>query len=413
MKISLLLQREPFQRIFEATMERHLSATTGIAHCVKWQNNVGWLTRISVNNTNCWFCNPHINAIFVNGANRNVFDQSWKNYGGGSASIWRSAKRAYIAAATFTYTQSMFAPYRLTIQPAIDSAANIIITGGNTRLRIFDINRREATTILKEGFAPSLVSSDLGVRQANPWLPAPQVLRILECGKAYVEPILEGDFVETINDFSARNRAFAEAIRICNQLTVGTASQFVLADYLRGILSHVAESSYRLLNHAQDTSHRISKWLSVLNASSLIDRVPEQLMVEVGQTHGDLQPGNILVDLGAITIIDWERTTHRMYGFDSLTLALSSRRNQSGLVTRAIMLADGQFADHSYFESARQALRGSGLAGEVEGRLLLYLAEELKFHLDENTFGPIKIPTIGLSRLLDELESWLSRTTNK
>ena len=35
---------------------------------------------------------------------------------------------------------------------------------------------------------------------------------------------------------------------------------------------------------------------------------------------------------------------------------------------------------------------------------MLYLAEELRFHLEENLMGPIVTPTMGLDLLLTELE---------
>ena len=72
MKISTLLEREPFDKIFEKTMTAFFSDFTNHPHNVKWYPK-------KCNNQNTafmqqWYCNPLINSIFVNGVDPSLFD---------------------------------------------------------------------------------------------------------------------------------------------------------------------------------------------------------------------------------------------------------------------------------------------------------------------------------------------------
>ena len=72
MKISVLLEREPFEKIFEKTFSSFLKSFTGHPHTVKWYTK----KYKSKNNASIqqWYCNPLINSIFTKGVNPSVFD---------------------------------------------------------------------------------------------------------------------------------------------------------------------------------------------------------------------------------------------------------------------------------------------------------------------------------------------------
>ena len=72
MKISTLLEREPFVKIFEKTLASFLTARTGSLHTVEWLDSD--VVNKSLHKYQNWYCNPLINSVFVKGVDRTVFD---------------------------------------------------------------------------------------------------------------------------------------------------------------------------------------------------------------------------------------------------------------------------------------------------------------------------------------------------
>jgi len=73
---------------------------------------------------------------------------------------------------------------------------------------------------------------------------------------------------------------------------------------------------------------RNKRWVE--NVMTLTEHVQHILPTVGGQiltalTHGDFQPGNILVDGDRVWLIDWEYSARRQVGYDALVYALCSR----------------------------------------------------------------------------------------
>ena len=88
MKISTLLEREPFDKIFEKTMASFFSDFTNHPHNVKWypkkcnNKNMGSMQQ--------WYCNPLINSIFVKDVNPEIFNSISGEYLFNPIKPWRS-----------------------------------------------------------------------------------------------------------------------------------------------------------------------------------------------------------------------------------------------------------------------------------------------------------------------------------
>ena len=71
MKISLLVKREPFEKIFENSFKIFLDDITG------YDNKVNWFIKKESNpiisTSQFWYCNPLINSIFVSDVRKEVF----------------------------------------------------------------------------------------------------------------------------------------------------------------------------------------------------------------------------------------------------------------------------------------------------------------------------------------------------
>ena len=110
MKISLLLKREPFDKIFEDTFASFLNDFTNSPHKVKWYPK-------NINNQNTvsgqiWYCNPLINSIFVKDANPAVFDSISREYSHNPLRPWRSIiQKLYLNFSKYKLTASLMAKY--------------------------------------------------------------------------------------------------------------------------------------------------------------------------------------------------------------------------------------------------------------------------------------------------------------
>jgi hypothetical protein len=124
--------------------------------------------------------------------------------------------------------------------------------------------------------------------------------------------------------------------------------------------------------------------------------------VEVTLSHGDLQPGNVLVEGDRTWLIDWERVDDRASGYDILTLVLGSRRSASGLIERAGRLLDAK-ASNRFDKLASEAVLLSNGASKATVKLLIYWLEEIRFHLEESGVGPLYGPSVSLEELVREL----------
>lgn len=403
MKISLLLSREPFPVIFEETMERYFAAVTGRAYRVRWRQRT-LLERISRSPTSKeWICNPLINSIFTPSALNEVMELPKRWYGSDPSLARNVAQRAYVWTATCPILRSTLAGPAILIDPIPPNASNMLITGGNTRLRLFDFVRGEATTILKSRFDESFVNADLQVRSAHPWLPAPAVLRVLDLGRAYVEPILSAGTAADIPNWQSRQRVLNVALQACDRLGHETAEVVSGKTYLFGLLDRCRKLGDYLGMRQRLITEWVSRWTA--RAQIIGDLINDEgsFKIEIGRSHGDLSLGNILADDGDVYLVDWERTSIRIKGFDAITLALASRYKTKGLVQRAHRLLAGNRDTDVASVKARLALTG-GDAKQTKAKLIIYLAEELLFHLEENSPLPIMPPTLGLSRLMAELE---------
>ena len=404
MKISLLLNREPFPEILVETMERYFSVVECMPYRVEWRERSLFERITFQTQAQEWLCNPLINAIFAASARSEVLELPRRWYGTGPTLARTATQRAYVFAATSPIMRRALAGPAILIDPMPANPCSLLITGGNTRLRLFNFDKGEATTILKSRFDESFITADLAVRTAHPWLPAPPVLDVLDDGRAYKEPILSLSTAGKGLTAVARHHALAQAVGACERLSLETSERTYLKDYANRLLGQCQDIATVLGTRNPGIKAPIDSSIAKIRAAAeaVIDDRKSQMWI--GQSHGDLAPGNILADADAFYLIDWERTAKRMRGFDAITLALAARRCPTGLLNRArrLIAAAGDFGPAAV--AAREALTGQS-SKQTHARLLIYLAEELLFHLEENHPAPIAPPTLALARLLAELQS--------
>ena len=127
--------------------------------------------------------------------------------------------------------------------------------------------------------------------------------------------------------------------------------------------------------------------------------------VTTSLTHGDFQPGNILINGEGVWLIDWEYAARRQIGYDALVFMLRSRRPR-GLATRLNkFVARGPDGTSLIDNLAWPRVNWR----RVNCRWLsaaLFLLEELVLHLKENDNPVFFRPGPGLLTLAAELAAF-------
>ncbi len=149
MRISLLLQREPFGRILEKTLKVFLDEKFKGTYRVKWSKTKSFDTESS--DSQHWLCNYYLNAIFVPEVSRSTLNPVIQEFSR-SIKSWRiPLQKLYVYLAT-TLLANRFAGAHIYIYPPISNPHGILIIGGNHHIRLLDYNQNCCFVIHKDGF---------------------------------------------------------------------------------------------------------------------------------------------------------------------------------------------------------------------------------------------------------------------
>lgn len=378
MKISLLLAREPFKQVFCATLARYLWTTTGRAHRVSWQPGPAPWALLARRPAGLWLVHPELNAVVSARARPEVFANPWREFGRGATPLKTALQRTYLALHSAPGLGGAFASHHLRIEPELDGAESILILGGNTRLRLLDLQRGEVVSILKQGFADAAFKRELDLRQTGALPLAPPIVQIRDLGRAFVEPLLMADPLGRSDD-SKREVAALATVKTALQ-TWSAASQRTIAwsDWW-GTFRARCEQLLARIRDPQKALKSVGPWLDASQARLQALGIAAR-GVATALSHGDLQQGNILLDATRPWLIDWESVDRRVVDYDAWTLALGPRFRNQARMQALPSLALAQSA---------------GDPAAAERRSLLFLLQELRFYLEESASGPLYAPTPG------------------
>jgi len=349
-----------------------------------------------------WLCNPAINAIYSMHAKSRVFGIPWREYLRGPNLVATAAHAVFLAASTAPVARNMTASHHVYIEPDMGGANDILILGGNARLKIIDYRLKKVTTILKAGFSERLINRELEYRTNGRVELALPVLDTHDSALWFTEPLLHGTVADRMMSRSEAECALIEALEACRRLAARTSRGIPISEWVGRKLDTAEEAARGVHGDGVSVVHEAIRWMSTLCRWLLRSENGDRRVVEVAVSHGDLQPGNVLVESDRVWLIDWERVGERVPWYDAWTLALDSRRACPGLVRRLFDL-EGYCSD-------RVGQRVCKMAAESEGTLstavrkLMYLVEEILFCLEESAMGPLHEPTNSLVTLVQELE---------
>jgi len=385
-KIQQLLHREPFGDILEKTLSKYLSSQFGGQYQVKWRRlyPLDFLRHPRVVNSETWYCNPFLNAIFSAKVDRSVLDLVRESYIQTPSRYRRYPQKLYVTLATQRAIAPLLATHVLDINPRLDGQENMLILGGNNRIRLIDIKKRRTWDILKHGFDPAYMQSELIVHQRPGMWPFPNLRATAEDGTWYESDYIPAISLNRLDWKQDRTPLLANALKILEQWLDQTSTTSTALTYADRLVEEIGCLSRKdTLSNIAD-QERIKQCLAtaleILSAAGY-----EDIPVELACGHGDFQDGNILVDAGnRVWLVDWEHARQRQLVYDYLVFSLRARfpdglaeRIQAALHSDEFILQSLPVVHPHLLSLLENTKRRSTT-------LVLFLLEDLLWNLHEN-----------------------------
>lgn len=351
-----LAEREPFLDLATATLSRAFEQLFGHPFQVTAGQGAG----------QAWLALPPLHGFFTAHASGEV--RRFLKNGFRYTTVARRGVPQYLLGTVLgTRAATPLARKAFSVSPPVPSAEALLLMPGNQRFRIFDFRRWTTRVVAKRGFGSRGVEGEVRFRSAmtGPFLP---LIRWAADFAWYEEPIVDGYALARCPPWLDRDRAASLALQDLDRFAARTRRLGSREEYVGALMDCIARSN--------DVVHaRFARPL--VNAASLA-RLRDCALagprsIELAQTHGDLQPGNIIVVPGAHpVVVDWEHARERLRRYDGWVYSLGTRRGD-----RLPRLA-------------RCALE---LAGEARADFAAFLLEETRFYVEEASSGPFpRIP---------------------
>jgi aminoglycoside phosphotransferase len=412
MRISTLLEREPFGEILEETLGGFLESWKGQPRQVFWYAGRPDLAAMRRRGQQPWLCNVYLNAIFAPEADPRVLEPVQREFSRSVTGWRRPAQRAYVALASSRWGARWLAQAGVGISPGLPDADQLLIVAGNHKIRLLDRAEGVVYGVRKCGFPPGFMQRETETRrQAEALgLPVPPLEEVAEGGSWFRERYVVGTPVNRLTDGAAMRQAVGQVAQALHRLLGSTMQEEPLHEYA-GRLAEQARALVEascLLNEKQKQS--LERTIEGLLAQIQAVQPEMNATILTALTHGDFQPANIIANGSAVWLIDWEYTGRRQAAYDALTFGLHSRF-PSGLAERMGSELAG------VLDSAVAQLGpwpgldwGDGTAKRVH--LGLFLLEELTLHLEENANTRFAKIGDGLGIVLKEADTWLEGADN-
>ena len=321
MRISLLVEREPFAEILVKTLTSHWKCRYEI------QCELSWLTNFQPKPSDGTILsgNSLLNFIVSSDVSTGSLENITREYSLGEGSyFFRLLRKTYVGLATSSLLRSLLSDFSIHSSVPIPRQDDSVILGGNRRLRILHPTNQSCEVILKNGFPDLYISNDVLVRQLVDLDCAPKLLSSGQQDGWYEEEYFSGtplNRIISINEMEAGVSKVAQLL--WDQLTLPTMVETPLSDYVQRLDSRFSA----LISKMSDQSllEKVDALYGEIR-TGLLAHAAEHEKIHEAWTHGDLQSGNVLTKDGVLKIIDWECARVRPASFDYFVLNLKTRQ---------------------------------------------------------------------------------------
>jgi hypothetical protein len=269
------------------------------------------------------------------------------------------------------------------VNPPIADAEELIVLPGNQRIRLFNLRSQRTWVYAKEGFSNALMVRELALRTSSQGAPYPPILAHDPEGRWFEEPLLAGWNLARCPTSIEPTQAVMDALQALERWSIGTAQIVSASEHVDALATRIRAGLVTLSERFGYDPQPWGAWLT-----SLVEHASEG-DVHVGTTHGDVQPGNIIVHPGGseATLIDWEHCRERMLPYDRMVIVLEARY-QRDLAARLRAFVGGQslpwWREQPELRADRRTLAAR------------FLLEDITFQVDEAAAGPYREITAGL-----------------
>jgi hypothetical protein len=408
MKIRQLQQREPIGPILERTLAAFWGLRSGQAYDVRWEP--WWQTsdrsRLA-EDVQCWLCNTRLNVIFCRDVRRSALEPVFREFSRSTARWRRPFQRAYMRVALDPRTAPFMSDARLLVMPPLADHRDLIIVAGNHKIRILNRHCGVAYAVTKTGSSCELLAVDQRSRERAGQLgiPVPAVRESHLDDGWLCEDYVCGTPANRLASATEARAVLRRALGCVSKLASSSLTTLPLSDYATDLVQRIEGRLCRFQLAPATVRPRLSQACRILH-DCLVKQTATRTDVILSLTHGDLQPGNVLVDASRFWLIDWEYCDQRQSAYDLLTL-LSSARRPHGLARRLSWLVRERSRADVFLPDGPWP----GLAWDsAEARRQhadLFLLEELDYHLREHDEPNLVSISAGGIAFARELEHWL------
>lgn len=285
---------------------------------------------------------------------------------------------------------------RLTSRPEFNlyrsplEAESTIILVGNRRLRILDLRNRRCLVLAKQGFSADSIRIEVGVRGATAAGPYPWIDNWAEDYRWFEEDLLDALPLPRCPAGWDQGKIAQEVADDLEAWAAPTAQKMSAGEYVQALADGIRDGLGRKVGR-----YVLAELLSPDWVDSLAHHAQGLEVVETRRTHGDFQPGNILV-LGQTRkplLSDWETSDRRSRWYDRVVFGL--RLRLGGAIARRL---------REFVEGGVSALPAvTEGANRRSAVLALVLLEDFAWLLRESAAGPLHRPASGVFEYAREL----------
>tara|TARA_B110000027_G_scaffold16319_1_gene16777 strand:+ start:604 stop:1800 length:1197 start_codon:yes stop_codon:yes gene_type:complete len=393
MRLDLLLKREDFAKTFEISFARYLFEVFNISATVNWRNNT--------KDSNFLLVNPKLNVIYSKNIDRAKLKLIVSEYEYNPNLVRRFLQKIYIKLSISTYFEHLFAKTIVSVSPWIESFDEVCIVPGNQSIRIINLETLTARVILKEGFSSQSIRNEIYLRQKYKFLPIPKLLNVDTQSLWFEELQVSALPFNRIDNQTIKDKILIDVKRNLLKLYSETTIKIDIKNYVKSLYETCDNFITKLPEiYTKFDKKEIRDIFILLNET--VKNFPDRT-IDLVQSHGDLQLGNILVgnNNSELYLIDWEYTEKRSIFYDSLVLATDCRKPK-GLAKRIKTILDG--ADLSW----NWCIKTDGFRLS-KCELAIFLIEDLIVRLSELNIPNLIIKDNGLDLWLKEVKKmdWL------
>jgi len=288
------------------------------------------------------------------------------------------------------------APRAFWVTPDLPGSEHMVVIPGFRRIRTFDFSSQRTRSFLKAGFDKRAILNELRTRSAGtgPFIP---ITDSDPDGAWFEESIVPGYPLPRCppswDRRALERRAFELLLEWLDASAVETTD-----GYPHEVHDRLEHSLQKLrLRYPGHDRLVLPDW-----PEALLQTAATSSTLELAQTHGDFQPGNVHVARAGrrVFLHDWESTGPRERHYDLFTYGLETRypRGLAGRLMRYVKEGECRLKQAPLPAVPTRERRREAVA--------LFLLEDLERAASEATGSPYKAPPYGFRLLCAELATF-------